>query len=295
MGKKQTVSLVLGSGGARGLAHIGVIEWLTENGFEIQAIAGSSIGALIGGFYAAGKLEAYTHWVTALERRDVVRLLDFSFGRSGLFRGERVITVLKELIGDCNIEDLPIHFTAIATDVNEEKEVWLNRGPLFDAIRASIAIPTILTPYTHDGKQLLDGGLINPIPIAPTLHERTELTIAVDLSAKAEAGFDPPRIPRQRDSDIVDYHRRIVQFVESMQWRQGPRPPTELGILDVITKSMDTMQNTIARCKLGAYSPDVTIEIPRNVCTFYEFHRARELIEIGRQRAEESLTRYANH
>lgn len=127
---KNTVSLVLGSGGARGLAHIGVIGWLTENRFEIRSIAGSSMGALVGGIYAAGKLDAYTRWVTALEWIDILRLLDPSFGPGALFKGERLIEVLKKLIGDHDIEELPISFTAVATDLDNQREVWLNRGSL---------------------------------------------------------------------------------------------------------------------------------------------------------------------
>jgi NTE family protein len=187
-----TVSLVLGSGGARGLAHIGVIQWLTENGYAIRSIAGSSMGALVGGIYATGKLEVYANWVSALESIDVVRLLDLSFGRTGLFKGERLMGVLRELIGDCAIEELPVSFTAVATDLESGKEVWLRQGKLFDAIRASIATPLILTPFEYCGRRLLDGGLVNPIPIAPTLNDTTDLTIAVDLSGRAEVRPSPP-------------------------------------------------------------------------------------------------------
>ncbi|MCO6411442.1 MAG: patatin-like phospholipase family protein, partial [Thiogranum sp.] len=190
--KKRTVSLVLGSGGARGYAHIGVIGWLQDHGFDIRSIAGSSMGALIGGIYAAGKLDAYANWVRALERRDVLQLLDLSFGRSGLFKGERVIRALRDLIGDYDIEDLPVSFTAVATDLDAEKEVWLSKGPLFDALRASIAIPTLFTPFECNGRRLVDGGLVNPLPIAPTLRDMTDLTIAVNLSGQAEADVEPP-------------------------------------------------------------------------------------------------------
>ncbi|HFQ92040.1 MAG TPA: serine protease, partial [Chromatiales bacterium] len=136
---RKRISLVLGSGGARGLAHIGIIECLTQNGYEIRSIAGSSMGALIGGIYAMGKLDVYTRWVTALEKLDVIRLLDFSFGSNGLFKGQRIIDELRPLIGDGNIEDLPIKFTAVATDLDEEKEVLFTSGPLFEAVRASIS------------------------------------------------------------------------------------------------------------------------------------------------------------
>ena len=182
----KTVSLVLGSGGARGLAHIGIIDWLNKNGYDIQSIAGSSIGALIGGMYAAGKLDVYAKWVMALEKMDVIRLLDISFARKSLFKGDRVIDVLREMIGDYEIENLPISFTAVATDLHEQQEVWFNQGSLFDAIRASIAIPTIFTPHNYMGKTFLDGSLVNPIPIAPTLNDKTDFTIAVDLIGKVQ-------------------------------------------------------------------------------------------------------------
>jgi NTE family protein len=289
MSNGGSASLVLGSGGARGLAHIGVIECLEERGFEIASIAGTSMGALVGGIYASGKLETYTRWVTALEKMDVLRLLDPSFSRNSLFKGERIISVLKDLIGDHNIEDLPVSFTAVATDLDRGKEVWLNHGSLFNAVRASIAIPTVFAPYHYKGKRLVDGGLVNPIPIAPTLRDATDLTIAVNLSAKERPA--PEHKPRSApDSGSAgDYRARIGQFVEELQARWGQQETDELGLFDVISKTMDTMQNTIARLKLAAYSPDIVIDIPRNSCTFYEFHRARELIEIGYHNAQQAL------
>jgi|ERR1043166_6246276 NTE family protein len=149
---QTTVSLVLGSGGARGLAHIGVIQWLTENGYNIRSIAGCSMGAVIGGIYATSRLEVYVEWVLALERMQVVRLLDPAFGRTGLFKGERIMGVLRELIGDFAIEDLPVSFTAVATDLGSGEEVWLREGKLFDVIRASIATPPIFTPFEYGGR-----------------------------------------------------------------------------------------------------------------------------------------------
>src|SRR4249919_2281984 len=145
--RSTTVSLALGGGGARGLAHIGAIQWLTENGYTISSIAGSSMGALVGGIYATGKLDTYARWVVALERIQVMRLFDLAFRRAGLFKLDRVIGTLRELIGDCAIEDLPIALTAVATDLESGEEVWLRDGKLFDAIRASIATPLIFTPF----------------------------------------------------------------------------------------------------------------------------------------------------
>jgi NTE family protein len=290
----KSVSLVLGSGGARGLAHIGVIQWLEEKGFEIESISGSSMGALVGGIHAIGELDAYTNWVKALRQIDVLRLLDFSFQSSGLIKGDRVISALKGLTGDRNIEELPISFTAVATNINDQKEVWLNHGSLFDAIRASIAIPTIFTPVRYRGKILVDGGLINPIPIAPTLKDKTDLTVAVDLSA----GPDPRCTGRREEvhtgeEERNSYRQRILQFVDGLQQRLSRSGEEDPGMFDVISDAMETMQNTIARFKLASYSPDVIISIPRNSCAFYEFYRAEEMIELGRCHAEQVMGAYA--
>jgi len=283
----KTVSLVLGSGGARGLAHIGVIQWLTENGYEIRSVSGSSIGALIGGIYAAGKLDVYAEWVLALERMQVLRLLDPTFGRAGLFKGERIMAVLRELIGEFDIERLPISFTAVATDLDSGAEVWLREGKLFDAIRASIATPLIFTPHSLTGRTLVDGGLVNPVPVAPTLNDSTELTVAVDLSGPFEAQ-PPPAVPSAPIPDSNNYAQRIRAFVESLQ---GPKRAVEPspGMFDIAMAAMDTMQSTIARLKLAAYAPDVMIEIPRNACGYIEYWRAEEMIALGRERTRQAF------
>ena len=283
-----TVSLVLGSGGARGLAHIGVIQWLTENGYDIRSIAGSSMGALVGGIYATSKLATYAEWVLALERIQVLRLLDPTFGRDGLFKGERIMGVLRELVGDCAIEDLPISFTAVATDLESGEEVWLREGKLFDAIRASIATPLVFTPFRHGARTLLDGALVNPLPIAPTLGDTTDLTIAVNLSGAAESLPVPPvSTPIVNDNF---YRRRVRAFIESLPFARSSAPPAR-GLFDVAFTAMQTMQDTIARLRLGAYSPAVTVEIPRNACGFYEFWRAEELIALGRERAAQAFAK----
>ena len=286
MTHSTTVSLVLGSGGARGLSHIGVIQWLTENGYEIRSIAGSSMGALVGGIFATGKLQIYAEWVLALERMQVVRMLDPAFGRPGLFKGERIMGVLRELIGDFAIEDLPISFTAVATDLASGEEVWLREGRLFDAIRASIAIPLIFTPFEYRGRKLVDGGLVNPVPVAPTLSDTSELTVAVNLSGAVE--WRPSAPPSEPVPDGKTYRNRIRAFIDSLQPSRAPaaRPG---GMIDVALASMETMQNLIARFKLAAYSPDITVEIPRNACGFYEFWRAEELIALGHERTAQAF------
>ncbi len=281
-----TVSLVLGSGGARGLAHIGVIQWLTENGYAIRSIAGSSIGALVGGIYANRKLEGYAEWVLALERMQVLRLLDPTIGSAGLFKGERIIQVLRELVGDAEIASLPIRFTAVATDLESGEEVWLRQGPLFDAIRASIATPSVFTPARRGGRTLVDGAVVNPVPVAPTVDDPTDLTIAVDLSGPAE----PQPAPAVSASLLTDnrYRRQILKFVDSLRPQRKPDGDGR-GLIDVAFASMQTMQDTITRLKLAGCPPDVLVQVPRNACGFFEFWRAEELIELGRARAAQAM------
>jgi NTE family protein len=247
------------------------------------------MGALVGGIYAASKLEVYAEWVPALERLQVLRLLDPAFGRGGLFKGERIMGVLRELIGDFAIEDLPVSFTAVATDLESGEEVWLRRGKLFDAIRASIATPLIFTPFKHGGRTLLDGGLVNPVPIAPTLNDTTDITFAVNLSGAVESRPSPgPSAPILEGNA---YRLRIRAFIEGLHLPRAPPGPAK-GLFNIAFASMEAMQNTIARLKLAAYAPDV--EIPRNACGFHEFWRAEELIQLGRERTARAFAAIEN-
>lgn len=296
MSAKTSTSLVLGSGGARGLTHIGVIRALEERGYSIRYVAGSSIGALIGGTYAAGKLDVYADWVCALQRIDIVRLLDWSFDGGALLKGDRIISVLKDLIGDRNIEDLPIGYTAVATDLAEAgrgREVWLNQGPLFDAIRASMAVPTIFTPVSRNGQLLVDGGVVNPVPVAPTLNDHTEITVAVDLNGRPDTQLLPPdRDAKSPGALQAAYQQSIGRYLDRFLPEFQPRPQRErLGLSDIAMRSMETMQATITQFKLAAFAPTVTVSIPRTLCGFFDFHRAQDLIEYGYARTEPILKR----
>jgi NTE family protein len=285
---KQTVSLVLGSGAARGLAHIGVIEWLTEHGYRIDSIAGASMGALVGGIYAAGELDSYKQWVLALEKMDVVRFLDLAFSSEGLFKGDRLMDALREMVGEHNIEDLPMTYTAVACDLDRRREVWFTDGPLFDAIRASIAIPTVFTPHRYRGMKLLDGGLLNPVPIAPTFRDMTDLTIAVDLNAIRDPGSVPDKAQGNREpasGKSASRHATVQGFLDSIQNSIQKNivesRDSNLGMFDLLSSSFETMQNAISSMKLASYAPDIHIRIPRSACKAYEFDRAAELIELG--------------
>ncbi len=305
-GDGKAIALVLGAGGARGLAHIGVIEVLNRRGYRIAAIGGSSMGALIGGVYAAGRLDAYRDWACALERGDVIRLLDFAFGHPGLIKGEKVINAVRELVGDHRIEDLPIPFMAVATDLKRQREVWLTRGPLFDAIRASIAIPMVLTPHTLNGRELVDGGLLAPVPIAGTRMAMVDLVVAVDVGAQIRrpprpAPAEPRPLPEARPKPGSEtgnrdsLRNRIATFVETLMDRndgknaEPPEPASQTGMLELMSRSLDTMQAQISRLQLALDPPDILVRVPHDACFFYEFWRAREMIAIGAEAAEKAL------
>ncbi|HEX7079739.1 MAG TPA: patatin-like phospholipase family protein [Gammaproteobacteria bacterium] len=286
-----SASLVLGAGGARGLAHVGVIRCLEDNGYEIRYISGSSMGALVGGIFAAGKLDAFADWVVALQRLDVLRLLDWSLSGGALFKGERIIRVLEALVGDRVIEELPIGFTAVATELSTGREMWLNRGSLFDAIHASIAVPTIFAPVPRDGLVLVDGGIVNPVPVAPTLNAHTDVTVAVDLNAPDETVV-PVRLGSSSEPRVGDGTRQsILRFLDAILPPSDQAPATRMGFYDLAARSMDAMQRTITQLKLASYAPSLVIRIPGNLCGFFDFYRAKELIDFGYERTERALER----
>ncbi len=290
--KPKTVSLVLGSGGARGFAHIGVIHWLEENNYKIESVSGCSIGALIGGAYAAGKLDEYERWVCSVSTADIFQLLDVSWGGNGFFKGERLMHALKSFIGDGLIEDLPIAYTAVAADVTSEKEIWLRTGKLADAIRASISMPMFFTAFKHHGADLVDGGVLNPVPVAPTLNDQTDLTIAVNLVGPPivrKAKHDARADETDDDSSLLpESLNRLFDSVREMAARPVIR---DWGVYTVANSALDAMQSTIARHRLADYRPDHVIEIARNACGTLEFDRAAEMIEFGYDKAQECLGR----
>ena len=297
----RDIALVLGSGGARGLAHIGAIEVLEAQGYRIVSIAGTSMGALVGAIHAAGKLSEYRDWVCTLQRSDVLRLLDFAFGSGGLIKGERIVGVLRDLVGDRLIEELPIHFTAVATDLNTQREVWLNRGPVFDAVRASIAIPMIFTPYTVGGRELVDGGLLAPVPIAATRQTPADFVVAVDVNARSARPLVSPEAGDAEDEAHEEITTEIASGLRARlsAWMSGfndkasaparRAAASQRGLLDLMSRSLDTMQGQLARLQLALDPPDLLIRVARDSAMFHEYWRGRELIEIGREAAKRAL------
>ncbi len=285
----QSVSLVLGSGGARGLAHIGVIHALERAGLEIRHISGASMGALIGGIHAAGRLDAYEEWVCSLDQSDVLAMVDWSFSGGGLIRGRKIIDKLAELIGCHDIEDLETEFTAVAVDLDQGREVWLDRGPLFDAIRASIAIPGVFTPHEYRGRTLIDGGILNPVPIAPTLRAINDLVIVVDVNAPA---VHPPPLERpveEHEEDGNSMLRRVREFMNSWRDSESKGKDERPGLMAVMMRALDTMEAAIARHHMAIFQSDFMISVPKNTCLVHEFHRASEVIKLGEKLANEAI------
>ncbi|MDQ7728403.1 patatin-like phospholipase family protein [Halomonas sp. SpR8] len=315
------VALVLGSGGARGYAHIGVIEALEARGFEIIAVSGCSMGALIGGIYAAGKLPEYRDWVCNLDYLDVLKLVDVTWSPMGAMRASKVMSKLEVLVGDILIEDLAIPITTVATDLVRQREVWFQNGPLLQAIRASIAVPGVITPV-HLGEQVLvDGGLLNPLPIMPVVAaHQADFVVAVNVTAHSplpvtleELLPDEATAADSRTKKEIDTEQRMGNWIDDVRtatrklWSglgangeaeedeleetTEARGKREWSKLDMILESFDITQAALAKYKVAGYPPDVLIEIPKTVCSTYEFHRGRELIRLGRHLADEALER----
>ena len=267
------VGLALGGGGARGYAHIGVIDVLIEHGFEIAAVAGSSMGALVGGLYAAGQLEPYGAWVRTIGQREVLRLLDPRLRGPGASGAEKVMARVGELIGDAQIEDLPIPFTAVATDLLARRAVWFQRGPLTTAIRASIALPPAITPVVVEGRLLSDGGLMDPVPIAPIASAAVDTIVAVSLNGLRGNGL-PVSVRKPAGGSY-----------------QAESLPAGLRKIDMVNLSMEAVSALLTRYRLAALPPDLLIEVPVDACGTLDFHRAEEMIELGRASAQEALAR----
>ena len=291
--KGRTVSLVLGSGGARGMAHIGVIHELTEAGCDIRAISGCSIGALVGGAYAAGKLDEFEAWMRSITAFNMISLMDLTWRSGGLIAGSKVIEGLTRIIGNRDIETLPVAFTAVAANLTLEKEVWIRSGPLPEAIRASISLPMLLTPVVRGDAVLVDGGVLNPVPIAPTFGDATDLTIAVNLGGLPVYPADRKKSKTSSKAGGFSYTQSMKQLSDLLGLPLPSRPASDPGLLDVANRAFDSMQNSIARQKLASYPPDQTIEIPRNACGMLDFDRAAEMIELGRKEARRCLERIA--
>ncbi len=285
MSKK--VALVLSSGGARGVAHIGVIEGLIEKGFEITSVAGSSMGAVVGAFYACGKLPEFKKWICTLDRLEVFKLIDFTFSAQGFIRGERVFKSLKEFIPDCAIEEMKIPFAAVATDLHTREEVVFDTGSMYHAIRASVAIPTVLKPLQVGESVLVDGGVINPVPVN-TVRVTNGASLVVS-NVNAFIAYERP--PARLSTKEASLYAKKLQEVKEQIYRliPGPKSATKkLGYFDLLNDSLDLLQDRLTRELLKQYSPALSVNVSRDACTTFEFYRAGEMIDAGRAAFEKA-------
>lgn len=290
----KTVALALGSGGARGYAHIGVIDALQARGYNIVMVSGCSMGAIVGGFYCSGRLDEFREWVSTLRYLDVLRLVDVSLLSNGVIKGDRLYNRISDMLNGQLIEDLPIPFTAVATDIISKKEVWFQRGNLQYAVRASAAIPSLFTPVADKGRLLVDGAVLNPLPITPCVSAHADIIVAVDLNADVPmpAGFHDEGVTEQdKNAWLNSLLDKAGQWLEN-KTSARKQADENLGKLEMLNEVFEVMSASLTRYKIAGYPPDLLIKMPSVACEMYEFYRADEIIRLGRQIADEALDAY---
>ena len=285
---KQKVALVLGSGGARGTAHIGVIRQLIKQDYEISSIAGSSMGALVGGIYAAGKLDEYESWLCSLSKMDVFNLVDFTLSAKGIIKADKVLKEIQKFIPDRKIEELPIKYAAVATDLKQKKEVVITKGSLFAAIRASISIPLVITPVQKNDTLFVDGGVLNPIPVNRVSRQESDILIAVNVNAQIpyqKATVDNPDwgfLEELTSGKLNGFQKKLSSLV-SISKKEST------GYFNLIRDTSSLMLSQISKLTLEMNPPDLLIEVSRNACGTFDFYKASELIELGKETTKENL------
>jgi len=297
MAKNKTVSLVLSSGGARGLAHVGVIEELERRGYNITEIAGCSAGALVGGMYAADKLPEFKDWICNLDRVDVFSLMDFTFSSRGFIKGEKVYQALKKVVPDQAIEDLPLRFSCNAVDVNSGKEHVFAQGSLYKAIRASGSIPSVFLPAQIDKRNFIDGGVLNPVPISLLSDPHNTLVVVVNTNSLAEH-FLPAPHKKSSQKQSMNLPEWLMEYQNKMKTyfpeEEKKVPQKRYSAMELVTRSFDLLQDRYCQLLLENYSVEVEIKVASIQAGTLEFHRAAELIEVGRIKASEALDRLEN-
>lgn len=279
----KQVQLVLGSGGARGMAHIGVIEMLEQDGYEIVEVVGSSMGAVVGGIYAAGFLAEYKAWLLSLTRANVFSLFDFTLTTNGFVKGDKVFEKVKQITGYQDIEQLKIPFTAIATDLLTRKEIHFKTGNLFHALRASTAIPGVFTPVKSDGQLLVDGGVLNPLPVNVLGKKENTLVVAVNVNGNSLQMPQQKTTEEQPVNDVWKWLNKI-SLPSIVKSNDEQKQEIKFSFFDLLNTSYDFTQDRLAELMVDVYKPDILIEVPRNTCSIFDYHKAKDLIQIGRDK-----------
>ena len=292
-GARPTIGLALGGGGARGFAHIGVIRTLLAHGIEPDIIVGTSVGAVVGGCQGAGRLDVLEDWARGLTRRGILSYLDISLTGAGLIGGSRLASRLEEHLGSTPIEALPIRYAAITTEVGTGHEIWLTRGRLVDAMRASYALPGIFPPVALGGRWLVDGALVNPVPVSAARVLGARLVIAVNLSSDILGrSMIMAGEPEQEQSAETEPERHGIRGMfgsERALKRQFVSNNRRPGIPTVMVDAFNIMQDRITRARLAGDPPDVMINPRLGHVGWFDFHRAQEAIEVGARAAEREL------
>jgi NTE family protein len=286
----KNVALVLSGGGARGMAHIGAIEEILKSGYIITSIAGTSIGSLIAGVYVSGKMDEFKEWVTKITKLDVFKFMDFAISKNGFIKGEKIFKELQKFILDKNIEDLDIPYCAVAVDIKNHKEVVFRSGPLRKAIRASVSIPTVLKPVYHNDMELVDGGVLNPLPVDLVDRQKEDLLVVVDLNADISY---PVTISKKITPEQENNYRKTMEFINekwSVYFKNDKQK--HFGFFDLITESLYAMQMKLTQITSQQHQPDIVVNISRKSCDLFEYHRSEELMAYGRRQFKKSLAEY---
>ena len=280
----RDVALVLSTGGARGLAHIGAIDQLLDMGYNIRSVAGTSMGALVGGMYAAGRLEDFRQWMLTIDRKRILSLMDFSLSISHIAKGERIIEAMKEIVPDVNIEDLSIPYCAVATDAVSGTEVVFNSGRLYDAIRASISLPLVFSPVRQGERILLDGGLVNPLPLNRVRRSKHDLLVAVNVSGHDYRGqVEMRRIIKEQQTE----RSKVISLLSKLM----PQDP-ELNYYTLLNRSISIMINKNAQQSLKLTPPDILVDIPMNRYNTFDFDKVERLSAIGRNKTKRAVEKF---
>lgn len=279
----RTVSLVLSSGGARGLAHIGAIEELESRGYKIVSIAGCSMGALVGGMYAAGRLSEFKQWMQSIDRRKMVSLIDFSLSINHLVKGVKVIDALKEIVPDVNIEDLSIEYQAVASDWKAGREVVFSKGSLYEAIRASISIPLFFNPVRNSDTLLVDGGVLNPLPLKHGSAMSGDLLVAVNVSGSDWAGDT-------RMKALLQARRRHRRNLPASILASILPDNLYLNYVSIAQRMYSLMIQKNAELNIQIYKPDVLVEIPMNRFGSFDYDKVDKISNLGRVKMSEALS-----
>lgn len=287
---KKKIALVLSGGGARGIAHIGVLKELLKRNYEITSIAGTSMGSLVGAVYAMGKINEFEDWISSLDKLQIFKLIDFTISSNGFIKGDKILKNIKDLIGESTIEELPIPYVAVATDIENRAEVVFKSGSIYDAIRASIAIPTVFTPFKYQDQLLVDGGLLNNLPNNHVDQGKSKYLFSINVNAQV------PLIELEDNTKVIEKEKQssglIHELASHFDFFKKEEHEEKMGYFDLISKTITTMIDNNAQYSVKAFPPDLLINISRDCADTYDFFKAEYLIKLGQKAAAIELDKF---